>query len=94
MSSSHRCDDVGTCAAGGGLNQTPTVQLGPWRRQCSCQFSGFALIPAELVLRKKDGRARKKEMYAYPTRPIPLGCLCLTAGYVIAHVINVTGAGR
>ena len=33
-------------------------------------------------------------MYAYPTRPIPLGHLCLTPGHEIAHVFKVTGAGR
>ena len=33
-------------------------------------------------------------MYAYPTRPIPLGRLCLTPGHEIAHVFNITGAGR
>ena len=33
-------------------------------------------------------------MHAYPTRPIPLGHLCITPVYPIAHVYNIALAGR
>ena len=99
----HTFDDVGGCAAGGGLNQTPTVQLGPWCQQMLVSTLGFfwfvihtcgADVPQEGGRGRGRGTGRKKKKYAYPTRPIPLGHLCLTADYEIAHVVNVTGAGR
>ena len=46
------------------------------------------------MFRKQEENEEEKKMYAYPSRPVPLGHLCFTAGYEIAHVFNVTGAGR